>query len=91
MVHVHIDGVQLAVGTGDKIITPGHHRAHFFQYVSKTDIALHAVAANTRHFYRTAFDRASGKEIGGGGSITFNQVVARGLILLRSTHHEALI
>jgi hypothetical protein len=62
MVHIHIDGVQLAVGTGNEIIAPGDGCAHFFQHVGKTDIALHAVAANTGDFHRAAFNRAGGRK-----------------------------
>ena len=66
MVHVHVDGVQLTVRTGDEVIAPGHNRAHFFLHVGKTNVALHAVATNTRHFYRTAFNRTRGQEVGRG-------------------------
>ncbi len=65
MVHIHIDSLELAPGTGDEIVAPGDGGAHFFQYVGETNIALYAAAADTGDFHRAALNGASGKEIRG--------------------------
>ncbi|MNV66912.1 hypothetical protein D3C71_1596880 [compost metagenome] len=63
MVHVHINGIQFTVCAGDEIVSPGDNCAHFFQYVSKTNITLNAVTADTGDFNGTAFNCTRGKEV----------------------------
>ena len=91
MVHIHINRVQLVVRAGNIVVAPGDGCAHFLQHISKANIALYAVAANTGHLHGATFNRPGGEEVRSRRGVAFHQIVPRRNILLITVYDEALV